>query len=70
MNGCRSNKMVRVIAANPIYPNIKREVDVPPRVDGLEWMPGQEIGLHGTSWRERDDASVTAIITEIVYGAD
>ena len=68
--GGGSNQVVRVRAHNPIYPNIKREVDLPPRADGLKWMPGQEIGLHGTSWREKDDAKVTAIITEIVNGSD
>lgn len=68
--GCGPNQMVRVIAANPIYSNIKREVDLPPRTDGLKWMPGQEIGLHGTSWREKGDATVTAIIMEIVNGSD
>lgn len=64
--GDRPAQMVRVIAKNPVYPNLVREVDVPPRNDGLEWQPGHEIGLHGTSWREKDDALVYAIITEIV----
>lgn len=62
--------MVRVIAENPIYPNLKREVDLPPRADGLDWMVGQEIGLHGSLWGERDAAKVYAIITEIVYDRD
>lgn len=68
--GSRSGRVVRVIAENPIYPNLKREVDVPPREDGLDWMAGQEIGLHGSIWRERDGAKVYATITEIVNGRD
>jgi hypothetical protein len=64
--GDRPSGVVRVIAKNPVYPNLKREVDVPQREDGLDWQPGHEIGLHGTSWGERGDAEVYAIITEIV----
>lgn len=64
--GSGSGKVVRVIAENPIYPSLKREVDLLPRADGLEWMAGQEIGLHGSLWRERDGAKVYATITEIV----
>jgi hypothetical protein len=33
-------------------------------------MAGQEIGLHGSIWRERDGAKVYATITEIVNGRD
>jgi hypothetical protein len=64
--GDRPTRLVRVIAKNPVYPNLKREVDVPQREDGLAWKPGHEIGLHGSSWREKGDATVHAIITEIV----
>jgi hypothetical protein len=64
--GGRSNQVVRVRAHNPIYPNIIRIVDLHPRADGLAWMPGHEIGLHASSWREKDEATISAIITEII----
>jgi hypothetical protein len=57
----------RVKAINPHYAGlILREFDVLPRSDGQDWKVGDEVGLHGAVWTERNDAQVYAVITEIV----
>lgn len=57
----------RVKAINPHYAGlILREVDVLPRSDGQDWKVGDEVGLNGAVWTERNDAKVYAVITEIV----
>lgn len=64
-------RTTRVKAVNPNYPAlIKREVDVLPKQDGRDWSIGDEIGLNGVVWTERNTASVYAVITEIVYVSD
>lgn len=65
--GDRPIDMVRVFAENPHFDGlIIRIVDLLPREDGNKWQAGDEIGLHGTSWRERGEAKVYATIKEIV----
>lgn len=60
-------RTTRVKAINPYYGGlIVREFDVLPRSDGQDWKVGDEVGLHGAVWAERDDATVYAVITEIV----
>lgn len=60
-------RTTRVKANNPHYGGlILREFDVLPRSDGQDWKIGDEVGLHGAVWAERDDATVYAVITEIV----
>jgi hypothetical protein len=49
---------------------IIRIVDVLPREDGNNWQIGDEIGLHGFSWRERGEVEVYATITEIIDDYD
>jgi len=57
----------RVKAINPHYGGlIIRELDVLPRSDGQDWKVGDEVGLNGAVWTERNDAKVYAVITEIV----
>lgn len=57
----------RVKAINPHYEGlIKREFDVLPRTDGRAWRVGDEVGLHGAVWAERNGASVYAVITELI----
>jgi hypothetical protein len=57
----------RVKAINPYYAGlILRELDVLPRSDGQNWKVGDEVGLHGAVWTERNDAKVYAVITEII----
>lgn len=69
LEGNRTPDMVRttrVRAVNPAYGGvITRIVDLPPKEDGSNWVAGDEIGLHGTKWAERNGASVFAIITEL-----
>jgi hypothetical protein len=58
---------IRVKAINPHYGGlIIREFDALPRTDGQDWKIGDEIGLHGAIWAERNNAKVYAVITEIV----
>ncbi len=58
---------IRVKAINPHYGGlILREFDVLIRADGEPWKVGDEVGLHGAIWTERNNATVYAIITEIV----
>ena len=58
---------IRVKAINPAFEGlILREFDVLPRSDGQNWKVGDEVGLHGAVWTERNDAKVYAVITEIV----
>ncbi len=68
--GLRPDELVqttRVKAINPHYAGlILREFDVLPRSDGQDWKVGDEVGLHGAVWTERNDAKVYAVITEIV----
>jgi len=65
--GDRPIDMVRVFAENPHFDGlIIRIVDLLPREDGNKWQAGDEIGLHGTSWRERGEAKVYATIKEII----
>lgn len=65
--GDRPIDMVRVFAENPYFDGlIIRIVDLLPREDGNKWQTGDEIGLHGISWRERGDAKVYATIKEII----
>jgi len=60
-------RATRVKAINPHYAGlILRELDVLPRTDGQNWKIGDEVGLHGAVWTERNDAKVHAIITEIL----
>ena len=70
LEGGGPNGMVqptRVKAVNPHYAGlIIREADVLPRSDGRDWKIGDEIGLHGEVWTERNTASVYAVITEIL----
>jgi hypothetical protein len=57
----------RVKAINPYYAGlILRELDVLPRSNGQNWKVGDEVGLHGAVWTERNDAKVYAVITEII----
>jgi hypothetical protein len=63
--------MVRIRAENPHFNGlIIRIVDLLPRQDGTNWQIGDEIGLHGFSWREREDANVYATIKEIINDRD
>lgn len=65
--GDRPIDMVPVRAENPFFDGlIIRIVHVPPRKDGAVWQVGDEIGLHDSSWREREDAKVYATITELL----
>lgn len=60
-------RTIRVKAVNPHYNGlIKREFDLLPRDDGQKWKVGDEVGLHGAVWAERNNAKVYAIITEIL----
>jgi hypothetical protein len=60
-------RAIRVKAVNPFYSGlILREFDLLPRQDGQDWKVGDEAGLHGAVWAERNNAEVYAIITEIV----
>lgn len=60
-------RTIRVKAVNPHYNGlIKREFDLLPRSDGRDWKIGDEAGLHGAVWAERNNAEVYAIITEII----
>jgi hypothetical protein len=69
--GGRPIDMVRVRAENPHFKGlIIRIVDVLPREDGNNWQIGDEIGLHGFSWRERGEVEVYATITEIIDDYD
>jgi hypothetical protein len=43
-----------------------REFDLLPREDGQQWKVGDEVGLNGGRWTERNGAEVYAVITEIV----
>lgn len=64
-------RTTRVKAINPHYEGlIRREVDVLPKTNGQEWRVGDEIGLNGEVWTERNTASVYAVITEIVNVRD
>jgi hypothetical protein len=61
----------RVKAINPNYPGlIVREIDVLPRTDGRDWSVGDQVGLYGGFWSERNDAKVYAVITEIIHAYD
>lgn len=61
----------RVKAINPNYPNlIFREFDVQPRSDGRPWMVGDEAGLYGSIWKDRGEAKVYAVITEVINASD
>jgi hypothetical protein len=63
--------MIRVKAENPHFAGlIIRIVSLPPREDGAAWQIGDEIGLHGSSWRERGEANVYAIIKELMDDYD
>lgn len=68
--GCQSDGVVqaqRVRAINPLWPNLfERELDLPPREDGQPWKVGDEVGLHGAFWAERNDAKVYAVISEVL----
>lgn len=70
LEGDRPDRVVqaiRVKAINPHYGGlILREFDVLPRTDGRDWEVGDEVGLHGAIWAERESAKVYAVITEIV----
>lgn len=72
--GCGPDRVVqtiRVKAVNPFYPNlIMREFDILLKSDGQNWKVGDEVGLHGAFWTERNDAKVYAVITEIVNVPD
>jgi hypothetical protein len=69
--GDRPIDMVRIRAENPHFNGlIIRIVDLLPRQDGTNWQIGDEIGLHGSSWREREDANVYATIKEIINDRD
>jgi hypothetical protein len=60
-------RTIRVKAINPHYAGlILRELDVLPKSDGQDWKIGDEVGLHGAVWAERNDAPVYAVITEIL----
>lgn len=60
-------RTTRVKAINPHYAGlIVRELDVLPKSDGQDWKIGDEVGLHGAVWAERNDAPVYAVITEIL----
>ena len=60
-------RTTRVKAINPHYAGlILRELDVLPKSDGQDWKIGDEVGLHGAVWAERNDAPVYAVITEIL----
>ena len=60
-------RTARVKAINPHYAGlILRELDVLPRTDGQDWKIGDEVGLHGAVWTERNNAKVYAVITEIL----
>lgn len=64
-------RTTRVKAINPHYGGlIRREVDVLPKTNGQDWRVGDEIGLDGEVWTERNTASVYAVITEIVNVRD
>jgi hypothetical protein len=71
LEGCGPDRVVqtiRVKAVNPFYPNlIMREFDLTPKANGYKWEVGDEVGLHGGVWTERNDAKVYAIITEIIH---
>lgn len=61
----------RVRAINPNYPKlIVREIDVLPRNDGQSWSVGDQVGLYEGFWAERNDATVYAVITEIIHAYD
>jgi hypothetical protein len=63
--------MIRVKAENPHFSGlIIRIVSLPPRQNGAAWQIGDEIGLHESSWREREGANVYAIIKEIINDYD
>ena len=68
--GCgpaRVVQTIRVKAINPHYAGlILREFDVMPKSGGHNWKIGDEVGLHGAVWAERNNAKVYAIITEIL----
>jgi hypothetical protein len=65
--GDRPFDMVRVCAENPNYKGlIIRILDLLPREDKANWQVGDEVGLHGSSWKERGDSKVYATITEII----
>jgi hypothetical protein len=65
--GRRPIDILRIRADNPHFNGlIIRIVDLLPREDGNKWQIGDEIGLHGSSWRERGEANVYATIKEIV----
>jgi hypothetical protein len=68
--GSRSDGMVqvqRVRALNPSWPALfVREIDLPPREDGQPWKVGDEVGLHGAFWTERNGAKVYAVISEVL----
>ncbi len=70
LEGHRPDRVVqaiRVKAINPHYGGlIMREFDVLLRTDGQDWKVGDEVGLHGAIWAEREGAKVYAVITEIV----
>ena len=69
--GNRPIDMVRIRAENPFFAGlIIRIVSLPPREDGAAWQIGDEIGLHGSSWRERGEANVYATIKEIINDCD
>lgn len=60
-------RTTRVKAINPHYAGlILRELDILPKSDGQNWKIGDEVGLHGAVWAERNDAPVYAVITEIL----
>jgi hypothetical protein len=60
-------RTTRVKAINPHYAGlIRRELDVLPKSDGQDWKIGDEVGLHGAVWAERNGAPVYAVITEIL----
>jgi hypothetical protein len=68
--GCGPVEVVqktRAKAVNPNYPTMLfREFDLLPREDGQQWKVGDEVGLNGGRWTERNGAEVYAVITEIV----
>jgi hypothetical protein len=69
--GNRPIDILQVRAENPFFAGlIIRIVSLPPRQNGAAWQVGDEIGLHGSLWRERDDASVYATVTEIINDSD
>ena len=64
-------RAVRAKGINPNYPGlIHREFDLLPRGNGVEWKVGDEVGLNGGVWSERNGAQVYAVITEIVDVSD